>query len=296
MPLCLWLGVDHRYFIMGAFGISTGIALYSTYKLRQERRKQREKNVYESVKLLNEYLVFHYGSPNELLAYDFGPKNSLDFPKRCADLCMKHFKDGTRIPLRAFDIGCAVGRSTFELTQKFGEVIGLDYSNAFVDACNTLKRQGQMSYFVHDEGDLVTHLNAVVPQTLKRDRASFLQGDACDLPRGLGQFGCVLAANLICRLHSPFNFLKQLPGLVAPGGILVITSPYTWLEQFTDKSTWLGGYQDSTGKQVYGFDTLKKTLGPDFDLIEEVNLPFFIRETAHKNQWSVAHATVWRRK
>ena len=62
-----------------------------------------------------------------------------------------------------------------------------------------------------------------------------MQGDACDLPRDLGQFGCVLAANLICRLHKPYEFLNRLAGLVASKGILVITSPYTWLEQFTEK-------------------------------------------------------------
>ena len=64
---------------------------------------------------------------------------------------------------------------------------------------------------------------------------SFQQGDACNLPSDLGQFGCVLAANLVCRLPNPYKFLDRLPSLVAPGGILVITGPYTWLEQFTPK-------------------------------------------------------------
>ena len=74
--------------------------------------------------------------------------------------------------------------------------------------------------------------------------------------------------------------------------IKIVTKPLSFYIQ----STWLGGYQDGEGKQVFGFDTLKKTLGPHFDLLEDVNMPFFIRETAHKNQWSVAHATVWRKK
>ncbi|XP_060606889.1 uncharacterized protein LOC132759183 [Ruditapes philippinarum] len=294
MPL--WLNIDHRYFVFGAFGVTAGIAVYSTYKLRSERTRRQTDNVYESQKLLNEYLVFHYSSPSEILKYDFGPKDSLDFPKRCAELCLKHFKVNDSVPLRALDIGCAVGRSSFELCQKFADVVGLDYSQAFIDACNTLKQNGEMPYFIQDEGDLVTHLEAVIPKSLDRSRATFIQGDACNLPSNLGKFGCILAANLICRLHSPFQFLNRLQGLVAPGGILVITSPYTWLTQFTDKSTWLGGYKDEAGRPVTGFDTLKKTLGPDFDLIEDVNMPFFIRETAHKNQWSVAHATVWKRK
>ncbi|XP_053386575.1 uncharacterized protein LOC123544134 [Mercenaria mercenaria] len=247
MPV--WFNIDHRYFVFGTFGVTAGIAIYSTYKLRSERRRRKEDNVYESEKLLNEYLVFHYGSPSEILKVlprslpkfqdggkylkligAFGAqKDALDFPKRgfLKTVPKKFFKDSDSTPLRAFDIGCAVGRSSFELTQKFTEVIGLDYSQAFVDACNSLKQDREMPYFIQDEGDLVTHLKAVVPHSL---------------------------------------------------------------------STWLGGYIGDNGRPVYGFDTLKKTLGPDFDLIEDVNMPFFIRETAHKNQWSVAHATVWRRK
>ena len=68
-----------------------------------------------------------------------------------------------------------------------------------------------------------------------RSRCYFQQGDACDLPVDLGKFGCVLAANLICRLHTPLDFLNRLADLVIPGGIVVITSPYTFLEEFTPK-------------------------------------------------------------
>ena len=72
-----------------------------------------------------------------------------------------------------------------------------------------------------------------------RSRLSFYQGDACNLPSDLGQFGCVLAANLVCRLPNPYQFLDRLPSLVAPGGVLVITSPYSWLEEFTPKVIFL---------------------------------------------------------
>ena len=72
-----------------------------------------------------------------------------------------------------------------------------------------------------------------------RSRLSFYQGDACNLPSDLGQFGCVLAANLVCRLPNPYQFLDRLPSLVAPGGVLVITSPYSWLEKFTPKVIFL---------------------------------------------------------
>lgn len=68
-----------------------------------------------------------------------------------------------------------------------------------------------------------------------RSRVSFKVGDACSLPSDLGQFGMVLAANLICRLPRPMDFLNRLKELVVPAGIVVITSPYTWLEEYTPK-------------------------------------------------------------
>lgn len=297
MPL--WFGLDHKNLALGALGVSTGVALFSTYKWLSEKRKQQLRNVYESEKFLNEYLVFHYGSQKEVLRYGFGPKDSLHFPKRCAELCAKHWKSKSSEVSRAFDIGCAVGRSTFELAKHFDEVVGLDYSQNFVDTCNKLKTDGQLPYCVQDEGDLVTNLTAKVPADVAvqdRNRTRFMQGDACHLPTDLGQFGCILAANLIDRLHRPSDFLDSLADLVAPDGIVVITSPYTWLEQFTEKNQWLGGYKDKDNKPVTTFDTLKQRLGTSFDLVEETEMPFFIRETAHKNQWTVAHATVWRRK
>ena len=74
------------------------------------------------------------------------------------------YQDG--LPNRALDIGCAVGRHSFELTRQFEEVVGIDYSQSFVDACNTLKETGKMSYSILLEGDLYQDLEAVVDSTL----------------------------------------------------------------------------------------------------------------------------------
>lgn len=81
-------------------------------------------------------------------------------------LYFRTFWQGDGIPLRALDIGCAVGRSSFELARMFSEVIGIDYSQAFVDVCDQLKSDGKRRYAVTDEGDLQTDLTAVVPSII----------------------------------------------------------------------------------------------------------------------------------
>ena len=72
------------------------------------------------------------------------------------------------IPDRALDIGCAVGRSTFELARVMGEAVGIDYSQSFVDACNKLKEDGAMDYTITTEGDLYSELKAVVSPDIVR--------------------------------------------------------------------------------------------------------------------------------
>ncbi len=65
-------------------------------------------------------------------------------------------------------MGCAVGRSTFELTKAFDNVVGIDYSNKFVDACNTMKGQGTMKYAMTREGELCDEFLAQVDSDLVR--------------------------------------------------------------------------------------------------------------------------------
>ncbi|XP_015774777.1 PREDICTED: uncharacterized protein LOC107352968 [Acropora digitifera] len=108
-------------------------------------------------------------------------------------------------------------------------------SHRFIDAANKLKMHGKLDYVVQTEGSLTSQHMAEIDPDIDRSRVSFYQGDACNLPNGLGQFGCVLASNLIDQLANPYLFLDRIPSLVAPGGTLVITSCYSWKETFTPK-------------------------------------------------------------
>jgi hypothetical protein len=76
---------------------------------------------------------------------------------------------------------------------------------------------------------------------------------------------------------------------------LVLTTPCTWLEQYTSPSRWLGGFAQA-GRPVRTLATLQTVLEPHFTLVRTLDMPFVIREHARKFQWSVAQATVWIRR
>lgn len=250
-------------------------------------------NIYETDKLLAEYLLFHYGAPEEVLPQAGGPREGLDYPARCVRECV----DVARVPAgaRALDLGCAVGRSTFELARHCAEVVGIDYSRRFIAAADVLRAEGRLNFLRADEGALTTPCRACVPPEIDRQRVTFEIGDAMDLHPDLGAFDVVLLANLIDRLCEPLRCLAQLPRLVSPGGQLVITSPYTWLEEFTPQANWLGGCERD-GQRVTTRAGLEAALRPHFDLVGMRDLPFLLREHARKFQWSVAEATIWRRR
>ena len=56
---------------------------------------------------------------------------------------------------RALDIGCSVGRSSFELCREFDEVCGVDYSKASIAKGQELKLKGETWYQLRLEGDLL---------------------------------------------------------------------------------------------------------------------------------------------
>ncbi|MEM9479646.1 MAG: putative 4-mercaptohistidine N1-methyltransferase [Verrucomicrobiota bacterium] len=239
-------------------------------------------NPYEQRKLVDEYLLFHYGDPSLVLPYEFGPLEALNFAVRTVSETL----DPSSPRSRALDVGCSVGRSSFELSRFCNEVTGIDFSQAFIDAANEIRTNGTMDYEVLIEAHTTTAATACAPSGTRSDHVHFETGDAMALRDDLGSFDLVHAANLICRLPEPIKFLDRLPSLVSSGGQLVLTTPCTWLGEFTPPENW---------PDKPTIEWLQDALGGSFALDRTLDLPFLIRETARKFQWTVAQGSVWTR-
>jgi len=241
---------------------------------------------YESDALAAQYCDAHYGPEH------FGIAN---FPATVAALCLELM--GGRSLGHALDLGCAVGRASFELARGgFEQVTGLDFSTRFFRLAARMQEEGYLRYALSEEGEIVSfHETGLGELGLEgvRERVRFFQADACNLPEKFTGYDLVLAANLIDRLYSPRKFLSTIHERMNAGGLLVITSPYTWQEEFTRKEEWLGGYREA-GEPVWTLDGLKEALSPRFRLLGEPrDVPFVIRETRRKFQHSIAELTVW---
>ncbi len=242
---------------------------------------------YETKEMLDKYLLMHWGTDQEIWqetpAAQVLRPDVVHLPLKCAELVFKYAKNFDS----ALDLGCAVGRSSFEMAKQFREVLGIDYSREFIECAQKLKDAKKLAYWRKDSGAEGVSLNALVDPQTDVSRLKFEQGDACALPATIKGFDAVLLANVLCRLPAPIVCLERmqnLHALVKPGGVLVMTTPFSWLEEYTPKSRWLNGIED-----------VKKVL-TDFELVHQEELPFLIREHRRKFEYIVTHASVWKRK
>lgn len=244
-------------------------------------------NPYESDSLLREYLLLHFGNAEETFGNLPGPREAVGFAQRSVSELIDTSLLGA--DARALDVGCAVGGACFELARYCSSVLGIDYSRGFIDAASALAESGDIESAALVEAGRLQPFTARVPADVDRSRTRFAVGDATALDPGLADFDVVLAANLICRLPQPQKFLDRLPTLVKSGGQLLLTTPFTWLDDYTPPELWLG-------LERPGIEDLTDLLSPHFELKDSKDLPFVIREHARKFQYGVPLGTRWIRK
>lgn len=262
------------------------------------KSQQRMSSKYETRSTLDQYLLFHFGSAEDALPPGMRHLELNAFPRRCAATVINWVERLGGTTGSVLDVGCAVGAASFALAQRFENVVGVDISSAFIDTAQALKQGEAQPYRLAVEGAIMESRSAAVPGHVDRGRVSFRRADACSLPAEYVHFDAVLAANLLCRLPSPKAFLARLSGsrgLVKPGGIVVLASPYSWSETYTTRSAWLGG-DEADGVPVRSHAALVEQMGADFELVHREDMPFMLREHSRKYEFVVSDVTVWRRK
>jgi putative 4-mercaptohistidine N1-methyltranferase len=200
--------------------------------------------------------------------------------------------------LRALDLGCAVGRSSFELARHFDRVCAVDLSSRFIASARRLQQRGRLAYQLTEEGELVSdQLVRLADLGLEQHagRVDFVQRNVLHLDDTFRDFDLVLLANLIDRLPRPRRFLAGLHQRLVTGGTLAIASPYNWLEEFTPRKRWLGG-RFRAGVPLTSLQSMTRILARHFERIgDPQDMPFVLRENARKYQYYVAQLTLWRR-
>jgi SAM-dependent methyltransferase/uncharacterized protein YbaR (Trm112 family) len=146
------------------------------------------------------------------------------------------------VPGPVADLGCAVGRTTFELAEVSGDlVLGVDLNFDMLRLGAAVLNRGEVVYPRRSIG-LVYDLRRFAARFGGASRVDFWAADATALPFSDNTFEFAASLNLLDCVTSPYDHLKTLARVLRPGARAILSTPYDWSSAATPVQSWLGGH------------------------------------------------------
>ncbi len=188
------------------------------------------------------------------------------------------------------DVGCAVGRLTFELAKTHERVIGLDTSIAFIRKAREIAQRKRLDFDLIVEGHLTDPKGCDFDETWHLENVDFIVADALALPFETGEFSTVSAINLLEKVPDPLRHLEEVDRVLRENdSMFLFSDPFSWDAAVSPPERWLSG----NGNKLYsprGIDTMRRffageygTFQPPLTIVQQGNVSWRIRKT--ENLW-----------
>lgn len=205
---------------------------------------------------LSTYTFDHYGDldPAE-------PKDSPVLPGSVLELLKRGFSHiDERVNGPAIDLGCAVGRTSFELAKSVDDLIlGVDLNFAMLKTAAAILHQGRVTYprrrvgMVFDKREFAAPLESA-------SKVDFWACDGTSLPFADESFSLAASLNVVDCVQSPYDHLKEVGRILKPNGGAIVSAPYDWNVNATPVEAWLGGHSQRSETQGASEITLRSLL------------------------------------
>lgn len=245
-------------------------------------------NSFETDVKVSQQLECHYGVSKS------GIHN---YPKAIANIVIQAANANSLTLDKCLDLGCSVGRTSFELARYFSHIDGVDFSARFIQHGVQLQNNKPVRYALPNQGDIAHYKEYTLDESLlnTKHHIEFSQGDATNLKAKFSHYDAILAQHILEQSYDPSLFLQNIHERLNQHGLLIITSDYQFDEKVTDKSKWIGGIKVN-GENVTGFDGLVERLSPHFTFIDESNVTREIKISDRQSLVSNTHVTIWKKK
>lgn len=255
------------------YPIENGIALVLP---REARHLLTDETGYNSDAMVSSYLWSHYcdifDDPDATHAYDVWSEG---------------FSAGTGT---ALDIGCAVGRLSFEMSRHHERVIGIDTSKSFIAKARQLLLKKRLDFDLIIEGQITENRSIEFQNGWHYDKIEFIVADAMALPFGRGSFSTAASINILEKVPDPRNHFTEINRLLKKtNSLFIFSDPFSWDAGFSDPETWLSGLTKGKFKGR-GMDNITKILegmdqifDPPMTVTDQKDVAWKIRKT--QNLW-----------
>lgn len=230
-------------------------------KSSNEYKTQLNNNFYESDESISSYCDLYYGKDNLYTNY--------------VDLLRPYLKDLKNS--KALDLGCCVGRTSFELAKIYDEVLGIDFSANYINIGVKLKLYDFVNYKIKKQ-DKTFEERAISLKDFDlekvKDKVSFMQGDACNLKEIYKDFDLIFYSSLIDKLYYPKKFLEDVSRRINKNGFFVFLSSHNWFNKHINENN----------------------LFLEFELLDKIEVSSFIKMKNKNYENKTLLMSVWKKK
>jgi len=214
---------------------------------------------------LSTYAWDHYSDLNPNLAAQDSPYGITESSSVLSCLeaglrIMENTSDAIPFKPPLIDMGCSVGRTTFELAKRYSSLtLGIDINFSMLRTAQKVLREGTVQYPLKRVGIVYDRQEF----TVSFDHAQLVDFWACDalaLPFPSDTFGFVSGLNVFDSVTSPRDLLASIDSMLKPGGWSVLATPYDWSAAATPVETWIGGHSQRSPDRGAAEPLLRKLL------------------------------------
>jgi SAM-dependent methyltransferase/uncharacterized protein YbaR (Trm112 family) len=249
---------------------------------------------------LNTYAFDHYGDldPEELTQSSVSPGSIVKLLRRGFSSMERSVKGPV------IDMGCAVGRTTFELAQVCDEIVlGVDLNFGMLKTAASILEKGCISY-PRRRGGIAFERRGFPAVFEKAAKVDFWVCDATALPFSANAFSAGVSLNVLDCAWSPYDHLKEVGRILMPGGNAVVSTPYDWTAHATPVEAWLGGHSQRSEHKGASPEVLRSLMSggghphavEDLELISEENVPWTLRLHDRSVMEYLVHLMILRKK
>ncbi|MPL66324.1 Hercynine oxygenase [bioreactor metagenome] len=230
-------------------------------KSSNEYKTQLNNNFYESDESISSYCDLYYGKDNLYTNY--------------VDLIRPYLKD-LKVS-KALDLGCCVGRTSFELAKIYDEVLGIDFSANYINIGVKLKLYDFVNYKIKKQ-DKTFEERAISLKDFDlekvKDKVSFMQGDACNLKEIYKDFDLIFYSSLIDKLYYPKKFLEDVSRRINKNGFFVFLSSHNWFNEHINENN----------------------LFLEFELLDKIEVSSFVKMKNKNYENKTLLMSIWKKK
>jgi SAM-dependent methyltransferase/uncharacterized protein YbaR (Trm112 family) len=204
---------------------------------------------------LGSYVWDHYADLDPAEEATGAPPGSL---RRALDRALELIGGPLGAPV--LEAGCSVGRGTFELAlRSSGLALGIDTHLPMLRLAAAVLRDGEVRYDRRHGGMLYAR-RRFAARFDSAERVDFWAADATAPPFPAATFGAVVALNVLDCVAAPLSLLRSAERVLAPGGSLLLASPYDWSGAVTAPESWIGGHSPRSSGQGRSESVLRALL------------------------------------